>query len=170
MNRRKKRSDCKMNRLTDAQREEIFMLSRSMSLDELCEEMERRFDFDVSRNRLSVWLASERLTRKVSRQVEIANGIAEAARAANGGKLDAAIDAVVKARALDAIQNAEDPEVVAELVKCVLSMRKTDHDSRRLALLEKKAALADKAEDVAKNPKLSEEERSRRIKEIFHIN
>ena len=159
-----------MNRLTDAQREEIFSLSQSISLDALVEKIESKFDFDISRQAVSLWLASERLTRKVSRQVEIANGIAEAARAANGGKLDAAIDAVVKARALDAIQNAEDPEVVAELVKCVLSMRKTDHDSRRLALLEKKAALADKAEDVAKNPKLSEEERSRRIKEIFHIN
>lgn len=170
MSRRKKRSDCKMNRLTDSQREEIFSLAQSVSLDAIVEKIESEFDFDISRQAVSLWLASERLQRKVSRQVEIANGIAEAARAANGGKLDAAIDAVVKARALDAIQNAEDPEVVAELVKCVLSMRKTDHDSRRLALLEKKAALADKAEDVAKNPKLSEEERSRRIKEIFHIN
>lgn len=169
MSRRKKRSDCKMNRLTDEQREGIFALSQTLSLDALVEKIESEFDFDISRQALSLWLASERLTRKVARQVEIADGIAEAARAANGGKLDAAIDAAVKARALDAIQSADDPEVVSELVKCVLSMRKTDLDSRRLELLEKKAAMADKAEAVVKTPKLSDEERSRRIKEIFHI-
>lgn len=159
-----------MNRLTDAQRDEIFTLSQSMSLDALCSDLNERFDFEISRQALSVWLSGERLSRKVSRQVAIANEIAEQARLANGGKLDAAIDAVVKAQALDAIQTANDPEVVADLVKCVLTMRKAEQDGRRLALLEKKAALADKAEDVAKNPKLSEEERSRRIKEIFHIN
>lgn len=164
---RKKRSDCKLNRLTDAQREELFVLSSTMSLDALVEELARRFDFEVSRNRLSVWLAAERLSRKVSRQVSVANEIAAAAREANGGKLDAAIDAVVKARALDAIQNEDAPEAVAELVKCVISMRRTEQDSRRLALLEKRAALADKVEEAAKNPKLTPEELTAKLKTIF---
>lgn len=164
---RKKRSDCKMSRLTPAQQEEVFLLAQSMSLDAVCSDLNERFDFEISRQALSVWLAGERLSRKVSRQVAIANEIAEQARLANGGKLDAAIDAVVKAQALDAIQTANDPEVVADLVKCVLSMRKTEQDGRRLALLEKKAAMADKIEEAARNQKLSPEELSAKIKSIF---
>lgn len=164
---RKKRSDCKMSRLTLAQQEEVFQLAQTKSLDELVDEINERFDFEVSRQALSVWLAGERLSRTVSRQVSIANEIADQARLANGGELDAAIDAAVKAHALDAIQSAKDPEVVANLVKCVLSMRKTEHDGRRLALLEKRAAMADKAEDVVKDKKLTPEEMTAKIKSIF---
>lgn len=164
---RKKRSDCKLNRLSDEQRDAVFALAQRESLEAVCDRVERDFDFSVSRQALSLWLAGERLARKVERQVRIADAVAAAAREANGGTLDAALDAVVKARALDAIQSEAEPDALVELVKCVISMRKTEQDSRRLALLEKRAALADKVEEAAKNPKLTPEELTAKLKTIF---
>jgi hypothetical protein len=55
------------------------------------------------------------------------------------------------------------------LAKLRLASRALDHDARRLAVLEAKAAKADEAEGVANNGKLTAEEKAAELKRIFRM-
>lgn len=51
----------------------------------------------------------------------------------------------------------------------VLKGRQIELDARRIAMLERKAALAEQTEQAVKDPTLTEEEQLRRVREIFGI-
>ena len=60
-------------------------------------------------------------------------------------------------------------KILGDTRKLQLQRDKLEIEKRRVTLLEKKAALADEAETVAKDENLTPEERERRYKEIFGI-
>jgi len=60
-----------------------------------------------------------------------------------------------------------DPEEKRKWMETMLKKMAAARDERRIAILEKKAARDDQAESVAKDEKLTEEEKAARMKEIF---
>lgn len=62
-----------------------------------------------------------------------------------------------------------DPEEKRKWMETLLKKMAAARDDRKLAILEKKAAQADEASSVAKNDKLSDEQKAAELKRIFQM-
>lgn len=168
---RKIRSDNRLARLPkEAQDEILSTADGGASLAELRGLIARRWSLPVSASALSVWLRAARARRRLEQSVDVAEMIAKQARAANAGaEIDEALTAMIKQLALDAAIAAEDPQQIKMLFDVVLKKQKTDLDARRISLAEARAKQADAAERVAKNVKMTPEERDAALRRIFRV-
>ena len=160
--------------LTPEQREELMVSyhNSALSCDEACELASEMAGRPVSRSMFANWYHSQRASWLIAQATARADEAAAAAPEDIDEKRSLAIRRAAFAASMDALSADE----VAALERNDLARRKLVLEERRLALDEAKfeearrrAALADKAEDVAKDEQLTPEQRDARLKEIFGI-
>lgn len=109
-------------------------------------------------------------THVLPRQWARRQGLAAQLAAMPGEGLDEATLSAVKQAALDlALTPGSDPRMIRTLYDLVIRAQALDHDARKLALLETKAAAADAAKDAINDTALTTEEKAARIQEIFGL-
>lgn len=162
---RKIRSDCKMNLLSPARRNAIFKASETTSVEELAAQIAKKDGVKISATSVGNWLRAERIVRKASDTAAVARHIIETLRAADEkGNIDAAIEALAKERAFDALTQDADVGEVAALVRLVNEGKRLSMTERRLQVYERRNAAASAAD---KKKKLSAEEALALIREKF---
>lgn len=164
---RKIRSDCKMNQLTAAQRNAVFKASETRSTEDLAAMIAQKYGVKISATAVGNWLRAERIVRKASDTVAVARHVVETLReCGENGDIDAAIEALAKERAFDALTQDADIAEIAALVRLVNENKRILLSSRRIDVYERRANLG-VAEDEKKAKKLTPEEALALIREKF---
>lgn len=168
---RKIRSDNKLSRLPPAAQNALLEAAGAgASLAELRARLRNEHGLTISTSALSVWIRAERGRRRLEESVNVAESIAKAARAANAGtEIDDALTAMIKQLALDAALAADDPKQIKMLFDAVVKKQRADLDERKLALAEARAKQADAAESVAKDKRMTPEQRDAELRRIFNV-
>lgn len=162
---RKVRSDCKMNRLTSAQRNAIWKISVTCSVDDLAAHITKKYGVKISATSVSNWLRAERIVRKAGETAAVARHVVETLReAGENGNVDAAIEALAKERAFDALTQDADIGEIAALVRLVNENKRIGISARRLEIYEKRSNVGAAA---GGGKKLSAEEALALIREKF---
>jgi hypothetical protein len=172
---RKLRSNSFAARLSEAQRDELMeaLWTSRWSLDEAAGKVAEWTGQTVSRSALSRYFHQ----RQIAWRMERARKAGEAAEAAAPKDLDERARAAVGYQKMVSVLGGElAPKDIAAFERNELARRKQELeerrleiDERKLTLLERKAAAADEAEGLAGDEHLSDEEKTRRLKEIFGI-
>lgn len=125
----------------------------------------------ISAGALSTHLRRRRLLALKLRMDEAqttATDLATSATALNAGPADDALFAALRTRILDLLSETNaNPKDIRALLQLIIAARKTEQDDRRIALLEKRAALADTAETLAKSADLTPEEKATQLRALF---
>jgi len=169
------RADAKLKNLPDEDQEALWEYlhpsdpeERRRTLNEAQSEVPLRHGFTVSLASLSEWRSWWGLRRRIN----------AARERAEQTRLELLKDASLRPedieRAAQAIFTAESLEqgnakAYVALATLRLKGKQLDLDRARLALLEKKAAMADQASGVMGDGKLSEEEKAAKLKQIFRM-
>jgi hypothetical protein len=145
----------------------------SLSYDDAIERVRDEFGVKTSRAALSEFYTADVVPWKYARAHGVAGDFAKLAE----GKFDEATRKRVQQLAFE-IATSPHPDIEAlsalskilgDTTKLKLQQQKLSHDARRIELLEKKAAQADKAEGVLKDAALTDEQRTQRMRQIFHL-
>ena len=161
---RKLRSDCKMNQLSAARRNAIFKASATMSVEELVTQIQKKDGVKISATAVSNWLRAERIVRKASDTAAVARHVVGTLReAGESGNIDAAIEALAKERAFDALTQDSDVGEVAALVRLVNENKRIGISARRLEIYAKRSEVA----SSGGGKKLSSEDALSLIREKF---
>lgn len=168
---RKPRSDSKLLNLPDEQKSEILdLMERGLSYKEVRAVLEKDFGIKSSPSSLSGFYSQEKAKRVVMQRLQslsIAREISDEAKA-RPAVFDAAMVERISQLAFEiSIQSNADPDVVKQFFSMVLKARDQELESRKVALLELKAAQAEKAAGVIGDSKLSEPEKAQRLRQIF---
>ncbi|MEM0964800.1 MAG: hypothetical protein AAGJ81_01445 [Verrucomicrobiota bacterium] len=114
--------------------------------------------------RVKLWREGLKAQQHEAQQI-VAEGLAD-----NGAVVDQAIEAGLREMVMDALANKSmDPGDIKNIFSMILKSRDQALDSRRLELLEKKAAQADEAKKVTEDKTLTPEEKQAKHKQIFGI-
>ena len=182
----KQRSDAKLSKLTDAQRAELISWfdRENISLADAKARLEERFSLGCSESALSNWWSGVQTDRS---QAQLLERIGQAARSAesvtrhfeaNPQDFYQATMGLLGQMAFSAAMEGRhaEPETLFELARLQLAAKDRELkeiqlglDTRKVQLLEKKAAQADEAKGAMENGKLSPQERDAKLKEIFGI-
>lgn len=141
---------------------------KKLTFSKIRVEIPLRFGFSVSQSTLSDFYAWLRLKRQWDRAVATAEQARiEMAKDASysDADLDKFAERVLKAEAME----QGNAKAYVAIAKVQMTRSKLSLDERRVAILEAKAAQADKASEVINDGKLSEEEKSARIKQLFRM-
>jgi len=168
------RADAKLKNLPAEALEELWRFrnpeegGEKMTLEAIAVEVPLRFGFTCSLSSLSEFYKWLRMKRRMD----------SAAERAEQARLELAKDPSITPedieRVAQTVFTAETLEAgnvkgYVALAKLRLQSRALDHDARRLAVLEAKAAKADEATGVANNGKLTEAEKAAELKRIFRM-
>ena len=165
---RKARSDSRLKTLPADRQKQIALWSRECSLEALADKLKDELGVTTSRSALSEFLSWYHLSRHLEDAASFADQLKQTLKDLPNLKLDeeqinSAAQVVFE---LDAAREKDSKTFVA-----LRRLRQKDKDqqldSRRLALLEKKAAQADEAESTLKDSALSPEQRMERMRQIF---
>jgi hypothetical protein len=175
---RKPRSDAKLKSLPPNQREMLvrWLVDENLSYDQAVERLEKDFNVRTSVGALSAFYATECYSVRSSEAKEFAERV-EQELLQGEPNFDLATLALVKKKLFErAYARDGDVDELAVLAKIIgdtakLRLKEKDQEiaTRRLAILEKKAAQADEAKSVAASEDLSAEEKERRLKAVFGI-
>jgi hypothetical protein len=170
---KKPRADSKLKNLPDSDQEGLWLLmhptdpeTQAWTLDAVAVHIQETYQISVALSTLSEWHAWYALKRRMEMASQRANQTAiELAKNSDLSPedIERAAQTVFTAEALQ----SGDVSAYVALAKLRLASRSLDHDARKLAILEAKAAKADEASKVMGDGSLSEEERAARMKEIF---
>jgi hypothetical protein len=172
---RKPRSDSKLRTLPTAQLNKLreWLGVEGMSYDDAIKNVREEFGVKTSRAALSEFYTAEVVPWKYAR----ANGLAQNFASLAGGEINEATRKSVEQLAFE-IATSPRPDLDALSTLCKIlddsakrkqAGQKLSHDARRIALLERKAAQADQAEGVLKDNGLTDEQRTQRMRQIFHM-
>jgi len=171
----KVRADAKLKNLPEEDQETLWLLlhptdpeTPGYTLEAALVHIQEEHDFSVSLSTLSEWRAWYQLKRRM-----------DAARErADQTKLELLKDPNLSAEDIEkvaqtvftaeALESGNVKGFVA-LAKLRLANRALDHDERRIALLEQKAAAHDAAKKVSDDDTLTAEEKAARMKQIFRM-
>lgn len=175
---RKPRSDSVLDSLPPAQREQLigWLLDENPNIDELVERVKAKFGVRTSRTALSSFYSRRCYKLRSNQATEFADLVVSEAKA-NPAKFDEATLALVKQKAFERVYardgNISELSLLAGILgdaaKLDLKRQELALADRRVALLEKKAALADQAEAATRDETLTPAQRSARLKEIFGL-
>ena len=170
---RKPNANAKLKLLPDDVQEALWYLlhpedpeRKPMTLEALCGHIMREHGVSVGITTVSEWRSWYGLKRRMDRAAERALQTAlelERNSDLTPADIERAAQTVFTAEALE----AGDIAGYVALANLRLSARQLDMDERRVAVLEKKAAQAEAAEQVSKDGSLNEEQKAARMKEIF---
>ena len=172
---RKPRSDSLSAKLTEPQRNQLreWLGVDGIKYDEAVDRVRDEFGVKTSATALCEHYQSVVMPWKYARARDVAADFDKLA----DGKFD---DATRKRIAQLAFEIASSPrpdidalsalsKILGDTAKLKLQQQKLTNDSRRVALLEKKAAQADAAKEVTKSLDLTPEQRDEKLKEIFGL-
>ena len=169
---KKPRADSKLKNLPEADQEALWLLmhpadaeTKAWTLDAVAVHVQDTHRISVALSTLSEWHAWYALKRRMEMAAQRANQTSiELAK--NSDLTPEDIERVAQTVfTAEALQH-QDVGAYVQLAKLRLASRSLDHDARRLAVLEAKAAQVDQAKDVLQT-KLSPEEQTRRLREIL---
>jgi hypothetical protein len=172
----KTRADSVLGTLPDDRQDQIADYARTHTLDDTIVWL-KADGVRISRNRLSVWLSSYTLRRAFTQAANSTSEFQEFLKAEfpdiDPAELDRRASLFFQAEAMkagdaDTYLNFATARSKADLERAKLAQRERviDQNDRRIALLEKKAAQADAAQQVL-TEELSPDERLQRIRQIF---
>lgn len=172
---RKPRADSKLKNLPDADQDALWLLmhptdadTKAWTLDAVAAHVQEAYRFPVALSTVSEWHAWYALKQRMERAAQRANQTSiELAK--NSDLTPEDIERVAQTVFTAESLEHQDVGAYVKLAKLRLQSRALDHDARRLAVLEAKAAKADEATGVANNSALTEEEKAARIKQIFRM-
>lgn len=170
---KKPRADSKLKNLPDHIQEGFWLLLhptdaevKPYTLEDLGGEIYDKHQLSVSISTLSEWHSWYALKRRMEAAAARANQTSiELAK--NSDLTPEDIERVAQTVFTAETLEAGNVKGYVALAKLRIASRALDHDARKLAILEAKAAKADKAEEVAKNASITSEEKQARMKEIF---
>jgi hypothetical protein len=172
---KKPRADSKLKNLPEAAQEAMWLLmhpsdaeTTAWTLEAVAVHVLDTFNFSVSLSTLSEWHSWYALKRRMEAAAERANQTSiELAK--NSDMTPEDIERVAQTVFTAETLEAGNVKGYVALAKLRLQSRALDHDARRLAVLEAKAAKADEAGQVMGDGKLSEEEKAAKLKQIFRM-
>lgn len=149
---RKQRSDSTLKTLPEVVQEQLFALLRAKSYAEVRKIAAEKWQVETSAASLSEFYRWYPVSRRLVAAASTADEVAKTLRALGDVKLDddqvsRAAQAVFEAAAI----REGDADTYIGLANIRLKREAGQRDSRRIALLEKRAALADEAEGVVKD-------------------
>lgn len=171
---RKPRSDSKLLNLPEEQRDELLDLMLSGQPYHAVQKILAAdpFNVAVSLSSLSSFYAHEapkRMTERRLGALRIAHEIAEEAQK-RPSQFDAATIEALTQKAFElAISPTSPAKDVKSLFMLVLKSRDQDLKERQIVLLETKAKQAEEAAGVTNDSTLSDEEKARRMRQIFGV-
>lgn len=175
---KKPRSDSKLKTLPPHQREALirWLAEENLSYLDAKKRLHEDFNVKTSIGALANFYATCCWQRSSSHAREIADMVAAAAKGTNEAYDDATL-ALIKERAfiLARTQNSDTKEltrlasILGESAKLRIKERDLALKERRLALLEKKAKQADEASGVMHDKTLTDEQRAKRMRQIFRM-
>ena len=174
-NSKKPRADSKLKNLPEHLQEGFWLLLhptdlevKPYTLEDLGGEIHDKHQLSVSISTLSEWHSWYALKRRMEQAAERANQTA-IALAKDSDLTPEDIERVAQTVFTAETLEAGNVKGFVALAKLRLASRALDHDARRLAVLEAKAAQADEAAGVANDGKLSEDEKAAALKRIFRM-
>jgi hypothetical protein len=173
---RKPRSDAKLKSLPPHQREMLirWLIEENLPVREAVERLEQDCNVRTSRSAVSQFYATECFALCSSEAKSFAEAVERDLLEAKP-TFDRVTLALIKQKAFErALARNGDIKELATLAgiigdkhKLELNQREVALSERRIALLEKKAAQADAANAVVKNPELTDADKLLRYKQIF---
>ena len=166
---RKPRGDAKLKMLKPEMQAAIAERLASGTLESVRKWLKAEFMVVTSLGALSDFGSWYALSQRF-KQAETYTGHLKELVVSQGGQFDAQeMAGTMNAIFLKLASKEGDFETFKSAFELVLKSRKADADERRLALLEKKAAKADAAEEAMKDGSLSMEQKHAKMKEVFGI-
>lgn len=165
---RKARSDSRLKTLAPERQKQVVEWSRDLSLPQLAERVRKELGVVTSRSALSEFLSWYHLSRHLEEAATFADDLKRTLATLpqlnlQEEQINAAAQVVFE---LEATRQKD-----VRAFTALRGLRQRDkviaNDSRRIAVLEKRAALADQAELAVKDPSLTPEERMSRMRQIF---
>ena len=165
---KKPRGDAKLKTLPDALQEELWQFLRRTTAEKAAAWLEKTHGVATSAGALSEFFSWYPRTGWLKQSANFASNLEATIRKLPELRISAeqASEIAQVSFEIQAAQN-RDSELFLALQKGKLEARKTDQNERRVALQEKKAALADQAKDIMGNKKLSEEEQAAQVRSLF---
>ncbi len=172
---RKPRSDSVIESLPAAQREQVsaWLSEQNLSYSEVVAKLADAFGVRTSVGALQTWFT--RIERP--RQYASAKGAADEFAGLMEGNFDEANIRLAKQLAFEFLSSPSPSigaakallKIVGDSAKLKLAQEKVGLDARKVAILEARARQADAAEEVTANVKLTPEQKTARIREIFGL-
>ena len=167
---RKPRSDSNLKTLPEEQQEAIFsrLSGKGGSYEKVRAWLFAEWDIKTSVGALQAWYSWYSLRQHVTQESNFVDSLVglmkeEGEFTLSTPQLAEFGNLLFMARAA----REQDPKVWATILKLVNQREALGLDSRRVALLEQKAAQADAVEKVASDKNLTAQEKEQRIKQIF---
>lgn len=166
----KPRADSKLKTLPFAQQEQVFALCQTMSYAAVRSAVQQKFGLDTSEAALSAFYRWYPTARRLEDAAGTADEVRQILKELPGLNLsDEQVSRAAQAAFEAQCLKSGDVESFIGLRKLRQKDRDQEQTDRRIALLEKKAALADAAEGVVHDQALTEEQKAARLREIFRM-
>jgi len=164
----KPRSDSTLKTLPEVIQEQLYALLRTTSYAKARAIAREKWEVETSTAALCAFFGWYPTSRRLEIAKSTADEVGKTLRALGNVSLDdtqiqRATQAVFEAQAL----KTGDLDAYMGLAKIQLAREAGRRDERRIALLETRAAQADKAEGVMKDGQLNDEEKAQRLRGIF---
>lgn len=165
---RKARSDSKLKTLPKDRQKQILAWSEEHSLAEIRALVRDQWTVETSESALSEFLSWMRLGRSLEQAASFADDIRQTLTQLpnlnlNEEQINSAAQVVFELEAA----KAKDLKAFIGLRRLRQKDKDQQHDSRKIQLLERRAAQAEAAERVTQDPAMTSEERERKLREIF---
>lgn len=174
----KPRADSKLASLPENQREMLrrWLVDENLSYGAARERLREDFGVETSERALSVFYAKECFSDRFAQARDFADKVAAEVQE-GADKFDDATISLIKQKAFErAVAKDGDLKelqilagIIGDTAKLRIKQQEVELAERRIALLEKKAAEADAAREVAGDAALSAEEKEARIKAVFGL-
>jgi hypothetical protein len=168
---RKPRSDSKLLNLPQAKKDQILdWIEEGQSYASVLQLIAGELGIRSSSGALSGFYQQEMPKRLTLRRVDalhVASEIVAEAKKRPAQFNEATTEKIAQTAFELAISPQSSPKVVKTFFDLVLKSREQDLDARRVALMEQRAAQAEKAQGVMSDSKLTESEKQTRLRQIF---
>lgn len=172
---RKPRSDSVIQSLEPAQREQVkeWLSDKNLSYKETAAKIAEEFGIKTSAGALQSWFV--RFERP--RQYAAAKGAADEFAALMDGQWTSATLKLAQQLAFELLSSPTPAigaaktlfKIIGDSAKLEIAREKVGLDARKVAVLEQRAALATAAEDIAKDAKATDEQKTERLKQVFGL-
>jgi hypothetical protein len=166
----KPRSDSTLKTLPEVIQEQLYALLRTTSYAKARAIAREKWEIETSTASLCAFFSWYPTSRRLEIAKSTADEVGKTLRALGNVSLDdaqiqRATQAVFEAQAL----KSGDLDAYMGLAKIQLAREAGRRDERRIALLETRAAQADKAEGITRDETLTPEQRAAKLREIFGL-
>lgn len=166
---RKPRPDSNLKTLPSDQQAEIItrLKAKGGSYKAVVQWLRDEWDVDTSEGALSSFWSWWHLQEQVREAESDTQSLVEALRGADISMTAEQVREFGNLAFITKATKQQDSKTFVAMARILVQNRKLDQDSRRIAILEKKAAAADEASEIAKDGSKSKAERQKQLFELF---